>query len=97
MEITKAICPECGSKSLNIGISISTLASPEKFSDDDGKIHIHNPNKISTSYTCRKCGTEFVMHEYETCWCGWCIDKPFITYGVGHVMYDRVIEKFGKQ
>ena len=49
-------CPNCGSLAHNIGPSSQTLMAPVAFTDDEGRLHYHDPNTVTVEYTCRKCG-----------------------------------------
>ena len=64
-------CPECGSKSLIMGGCSRTLLYCPAFTDDEGRVHTHDRNTTTTSYTCRKCGIVFGVKSTGSCWCGW--------------------------
>ena len=65
-------CPKCGSKSLTIGPCSSTLMFCPAFTDDEGRLHEHDLNTTTSSYTCRKCNHKFKVSSKDgNCWCGW--------------------------
>ena len=67
-------CPQCvkeGKKShINVGTSTTTLMYCPPYYDEDGKYHHHDPNYVTTNYTCSN-GHEWAETTYDSCWCGW--------------------------
>jgi len=52
------------------GLSRTMLGGNFSTHDEDGKRHHHNPNRVTTNYTCSK-GHGFVVKRRTPCWCGW--------------------------
>lgn len=52
----KLFCPICVKESnkstVFIGLSMTTLMCTQEYYDEDGKYHFHNPNTITTEYSC---------------------------------------------
>jgi hypothetical protein len=67
-------CPTCqmeGERSkVYPGGSRQTLAYSPPMYDEDGKLHIHNPNTVATNYTCSR-GHTWTGTAGGSCWCGW--------------------------
>lgn len=68
------ICRECrdsGRKSrVNVCGGSSTSMGYRPYHDEDGRLHLHNPNVHSTGYECIN-GHHWVEKRYSACWCGW--------------------------
>jgi len=51
-------CPVCIEKGLkstvSIGISMSTCMGFSQYYDEEGNLHVHDPNRMTTSYNCSK-------------------------------------------
>ena len=67
----KPKCPECGSLALNIGGGCVTAMPSPSHTDEDGRVHNHDPNWYDQTYSCRKCPTVFTVQQQPLCWCGW--------------------------
>lgn len=67
-------CPECikvDKKScVTEGVSSSTLMYFPRYYDEDGKLHSHDNNTHTTSYSCSN-GHSWSESESGSCWCGW--------------------------
>lgn len=57
----KRKCPKCGSLSAHIGMSTSTCMGWSAYYDEKGNYVNNDPNIHTTEYTCRKCGTKYVV------------------------------------
>lgn len=67
-------CPECardGEHSTvreHTGISMRPIRT---FTDDDGLVHVHEPDRVQTRYQCSR-GHQFMLEEAVACpACGW--------------------------
>ena len=66
-------CPECVKESkrsrVNIGTSSTTCMGVQWYYDEEGRYHYHDPNTITTSYSCSEGHrwTERSKRECETC------------------------------
>lgn len=54
-------CPNCGSLSAHIGMSMSTCMGWSAYYDEKGNYVNNYPNIHTTEYTCGKCGTRYVI------------------------------------
>lgn len=63
-------CPECGTLAGQSMGSVSTLMSYNEFRDENGKWHVHDPNRITGSMLCVN-GHTYSYTIPRTCWCGW--------------------------
>ena len=67
------ICKFCaaeGKKSkITVKGKVTQLMCINRFYDEDGKYHVHDPNLIWTSYYC-SAGHEWEEKGYSICWCG---------------------------
>ena len=74
MDEDRVICPECakeGKKSFVYpGPTMSTLMYCAPFYDEEGKLHHHDCNSHTTTYTCSNNHTWTVCKK-GSCWCGW--------------------------
>jgi len=81
-EVAYPQCPNCGSRALDIGPSTRTLMAVQTFTDEAGRLHVHNRNTTTTSYRCRKCDFEFEeRRSAPSCWCGWPEKREVETVG----------------
>ena len=73
-------CMVCGSKAFtyNPG-STETLIYFSDFTDENGKIHTHDPNIMTDTVTCSGCGAVIKIKGFRKCWCGWSRGKTEIT------------------
>lgn len=71
-------CKECTKKGIKsnvfIGQSSTTLMSHIPFYDYNGKYHNHDPNAITTLYSCSN-GHDWSESSHSECWCGWGTEK----------------------
>ncbi len=69
------VCDECkkaGQKSFVYpGASSGSLLYCKPFYDQDGKLHDHDSNTSSTSYSCSNGHHWTVASGPRKCWCGW--------------------------
>lgn len=67
-------CPECvdlGLKSqVYTGLATTTWMHFPPFYDEKGKLHHHDKNHVTTSYTCSN-GHKWRSSGMKPCWCGW--------------------------
>ena len=60
-------CPYCGSLTHRIGMTTSTLMMYEEYTDDEGRLHHHDPNKTIQPRHCRGCGGSFQVITRHPC------------------------------
>lgn len=58
---TKRQCPACGSLSAQCLGSMSTLMAANPYYDEDGVYQFNDPNTITSSYKCMRCGQSYDM------------------------------------
>ena len=67
-------CPGCKEQGLKskiyVGASTTTLLGFTPFYDEEGNYHCHDPNTITTSYSCSN-GHRWQEYSWGECWCGW--------------------------
>jgi len=68
------ICPECKKENkksrVYLGSSFTTLMAPVPYYDEDGRLHVHDPNITTISYSCSN-GHSWTVKKSGECWCGW--------------------------
>jgi hypothetical protein len=68
------ICSQCKAQllksTIHEGAGMSTAANVQRFYDEAGVHHVHDPNAHSTSYMCSQ-GHSWVEKVYNKCACGW--------------------------
>ncbi len=68
------ICPVCKEQGLKSTVqtngTMSTLMGYVSYYDEEGRLHIHNDNSITTEGRCSKDHT-FTYRYENSCWCGW--------------------------
>ena len=74
------ICPFCkeeGEKSLVYpGVGTVTAMYCPPFYDEEGRMHIHDSNITTQSYSCSR-GHNWTEKSKGSCWCGWPDTGPF--------------------
>ena len=72
------ICEKCKSEGrtskVYVGGDMSTLVHCSPFYDEEGKMHIHDPNTYIQSLRCSN-GHEWTEKGGGSCWCGWNVDR----------------------
>ncbi len=67
-------CPRCQNKRIKSRIylqgTVRTALAPAIWWDEDGELHAHDPNVLSSKYMCGR-GHQWEETETGTCWCGW--------------------------
>ena len=77
--IRKVVCPECrdqGARSRvywNGGENQGTAVAVDRFWDEQGRFHHHDPRISHDRYRCTE-GHEFQISSRNKCWCGWLHD-----------------------
>ena len=74
MNDERVICPECEkggqrSRVTDDGMS-TTLMGFHPYHDEDGRRHVHDPNRKRHHYACSR-GHRWEVIDGDTCWCGW--------------------------
>lgn len=74
-------CPECvkeGEKSrVYPGVSTTTSMSGERYYDEEGRLHVHDPNTTTADYTCSRGHKWTTTERHGTCWCETVKDAVF--------------------
>ena len=69
---------KCGALAVeNLGGSTNAMGV-SSFFDGEGRSHLHDPNRWSSSYRCAA-GHIFTLSEIRPCWCGWPKGTPLGT------------------
>ena len=74
MNNERVICQECekAGKASRVypGVSMTTDMYFRPYYDEDGRLHDHDGNTSTTSYSCSN-GHEWSKSRTGRCWCGW--------------------------
>lgn len=68
-------CPECEAEGtysvVYDGPRWVTAMCVERYWDEDGRYHLHNPNTVAVSYECSQGHRWTAKDPAGVCWCGW--------------------------
>jgi hypothetical protein len=69
------ICPVCKEQGLRSkvflsGGGIATAMASHQHYDEDGMLHLHDPNSFTEHLLCSE-DHEWIRVTHKSCWCGW--------------------------
>lgn len=62
-----------------LGSITGTMTKKEVFFDEDGDMHVHDPNIVTTAYRCSN-GHRFQERSSWQCTCGWMKQPAVVTF-----------------
>ena len=63
------LCPKCQLSSTQFN-SITNELAPTRFTDENGKEHVHENKVVYGNFRCANEHT-WLERVYQSCWCGW--------------------------
>ena len=74
-------CPECvkeGERScVYPGMSTTTCMGGQRYYDEDGRLHVHDPNVTTSEFSCSRGHKWTTKQQHGTCWCETVKDAEF--------------------